>query len=198
MFGKAENETMPFGKELEVATPQETPDGYGAAVGGTSEEGLPMDSPHRAVRRCKTSETGEKASCGKGTVSVKWSISHLMGHSDPKDHLKKMGCWSDIICDITGLLVHGGSHGENCIKGCDNSQSRRSVFEPRTFSVYGHSVCSSLVLRFLAHVCWPCYPLSSLNKPAFQVNNPFESSSEGSPVDWPIWDQSDEPGGMKV
>ncbi len=50
---KAENETMPFGKELEVAMPQEPLDRHGAAVGGTSEEGPSMDGPHKAIGRQK-------------------------------------------------------------------------------------------------------------------------------------------------
>ncbi len=48
---KMETETMPFGKELEMAMPQEILDGHGTTSGGTSEEGLTMEGSHKAIRR---------------------------------------------------------------------------------------------------------------------------------------------------
>ncbi len=96
MFGKAESETMPFGKELEVPTPRETPDDHGATAGGTSQEGPPMDGPHKAIRRQRTGKAGEKASCGKRAISEKQPISHIMGCSGPENCLRKMDHWHDI------------------------------------------------------------------------------------------------------
>ncbi len=40
---KIEMETLPFRKELEMAMLQETPDGHGATMEGTSEEGLAVE-----------------------------------------------------------------------------------------------------------------------------------------------------------
>ncbi len=101
---KSKSETKPFGKELEMAMPQETPDGHGAFVGGTSEEGLPVNGLHKAVGRHKTSGASEKASCREWAILEKQPVSHLTGHLGPEDHLKRTDCWCMEV--PTGKIVY--------------------------------------------------------------------------------------------
>lgn len=46
-----ETETIPFGKELRMAMPQETLDGHRASMGRTSEEGPTIKGFNRAIGR---------------------------------------------------------------------------------------------------------------------------------------------------
>ncbi len=71
-FGKVENETRPFRKELITATPQETPDGHGTIVGGTSEEGPPSIGCHKAIGRHRTVRNGGKAKQRERAIRAKW------------------------------------------------------------------------------------------------------------------------------
>ncbi len=132
-----------------------------------------MEGPHKAIGRQKTGRNWQEGSWWKeDCFSETVRFAPGTGHLCPTAISEKwtVSVMSSMISQ--GLLAHGGSHRENHIKGHDNGHLWRSVFEPWTISVHGHSVHSSLVLRFLAHVCWPCYPLLSLNKPAISSKEP--------------------------